>query len=132
MQPVAQLGTRGVTVLLATGDFGVGEGDCKDDSGKVQFLPMFPATCTCGVSSLLCKQHTSAGTIRSPRIRRSYVTSVGGTMNHDPEVAAIFSGGGFSSHFPRPPFQDRAVPTFLENLGSKYTGLYKYVRRGMT
>jgi len=50
----AQLGLRGVSVLVSTGNDGVGEGDCKDASGKVQFVPYFPATCTCGVSSLLC------------------------------------------------------------------------------
>ncbi len=61
-----QLGARGVSVLAGSGDDGVGEGDCKDEDGEVLFLPLFPATCTCGVSSLLCKQYT-----RQPRIRRS-------------------------------------------------------------
>jgi len=49
------------------------------------------------------------------------VTSVGGTTDLDPEVAVAFSGGGFSNHFPRPIYQNGAVPTFL---GSKYEGLY--------
>ncbi|KAH9019197.1 subtilisin-like protein [Lactarius hengduanensis] len=35
----AQLGTRGVSVLFASGDDGVGRGDCT------RFTPMFPATC---------------------------------------------------------------------------------------
>jgi tripeptidyl-peptidase-1 len=43
----AQLGVLGVSVLVASGDDGVGPGDCRDSSGNVQFMPMFPATCTC-------------------------------------------------------------------------------------
>ncbi len=54
-------------------------------------------------------------------------------MGGEPEVAGSFSGGGFSVHFPRPGYQDRAVSTFLQRLGSKYAGLYKCVRsRGLT
>jgi tripeptidyl-peptidase-1 len=64
----ALLGARGVSVLVSSGDDGVGKGDCKskDDPPKVQFVPEFPASCTCGILSLLCKQYT-----RRPRIRRS-------------------------------------------------------------
>ena len=49
-----QLGVRGASVLSASGDNGVGHGDCKDASGKVQFDVIFPASCTCDVSSLSC------------------------------------------------------------------------------
>ncbi len=45
-----------------------------------------------------------------------------------PEVAMPFSGGGFSYHFPRPIYQNRAVFRFLEYLGIEYVGLYKCVR----
>ncbi len=47
----ARLGVRGVSVIFSGGDYGVGRGDCvvNDGSGKVQFLPIFPATCTCSV-----------------------------------------------------------------------------------
>ncbi|KAH9053078.1 peptidase S8/S53 domain-containing protein [Lactarius vividus] len=67
-----QLGARGVSILFASGDDGVGVGNCQDASGRVQFIPKFPATCP-------------------------YVTSVGGTMSSNPEVAAGLSGGGFST-----------------------------------
>ena len=47
----AQLGLRGASVLAASGDDGVGKGNCqfKDSSGNlnVRFLPTFPSTCTC-------------------------------------------------------------------------------------
>ena len=35
------LGARGVTVLVSTGDYGVGYGNCRE------FTPKFPASCTC-------------------------------------------------------------------------------------
>jgi len=55
-----------------------------------------------------------------------FVTSVGGTTDN-PEVAAIFSGGGFSNYFDIPDYQENAVSTFLQNLGDKYNGLYRLV-----
>ena len=45
----AELGLRGVSVLVASGKDGVGEGDCVIVGGVVQFAPEFPASCTCGV-----------------------------------------------------------------------------------
>ncbi|KAH8987037.1 subtilisin-like protein [Lactarius akahatsu] len=106
----AQLGARGVSVLFSSGNDGIGHGDClvQDSSGKsqVQFLPTFPSTCP-------------------------WVTSVGGTMGYNPEIAASLSGGGFSVYFPRPSYQDDAVPTFLLNLGGQYNGLYNPEGRGV-
>ncbi|KAF8263869.1 subtilisin-like protein [Lactarius quietus] len=109
----AQLGARGVSAIFSTGDFGVGQGDCRipHRSGQLvkMFLPIFPATCP-------------------------FVTSVGGTEGgtegKDHEVAASFSGGGFSLFFPRPPYQDNAVPTFLGDLGNKYRSHYNAGGRG--
>ncbi|KAH8995019.1 subtilisin-like protein [Lactarius akahatsu] len=104
----SELGARGVSVIVASGNGGVGQGEnciAKDGSGKVQFSPDFPASCP-------------------------YVTSVGGTTDN-PEVAAELSGGGFSIHFPRPKYQNYDVPVFLEKLGSQYTGLYNAAGRGI-
>ncbi|KAH9000630.1 subtilisin-like protein [Lactarius hatsudake] len=92
----AQLGARGVSVLLPSGDDGVGE-NCKDQSGNVRFIAEFPAS-------------------------RPYLTTVGGTTDYDPEVAAPLSGGGFSDHFPRPVYQDVAVSAFLERQGTHPEG----------
>ena len=44
----AQLGLRGITVLVASGQDGVGAGNCVNAEGDVQFIPEFPSTCTCG------------------------------------------------------------------------------------
>ncbi|KAH9171901.1 subtilisin-like protein [Lactarius sanguifluus] len=87
----AQLGARGVSVLLPPGDEGVGE-NCK---------------------------------------KRPYLTTVGGTTDYDPEVAAPLSGGGFSDHFLRPVYQDVAVSAFLERQGAQYTGHYNPEGRGI-
>jgi tripeptidyl-peptidase-1 len=45
----AQLGLRGTTVFAASGDAGVGVGNCRDSSGNVRFYTTFPASCKCGV-----------------------------------------------------------------------------------
>ncbi|KAH9041308.1 subtilisin-like protein [Lactarius pseudohatsudake] len=101
-----QLGARGVSVLFASGDEGVGGGDCKknDGSGVIIFQPVFPATCP-------------------------WVTSVGGTMKR-PEVVAPLSSGGFSNVFKRPDYQTDAVLGFFEQLGNQYSGLYNASSRG--
>ena len=46
----AQLGVKGVTILVASGWNGVGEeGNCYNATGRRSFVPEFPASCTCGV-----------------------------------------------------------------------------------
>ncbi|KAH9036773.1 subtilisin-like protein [Lactarius deliciosus] len=102
----SMLGALGVSVLIATGDDGVGKGDCVADDGSVRFYSQFPATCP-------------------------YVTAVGGTTNHDPEIAASISGGGFSDHFRRPVYQEQAVTEFLRHLGNQYQGQYNASSRGI-
>ncbi|KAH9169573.1 subtilisin-like protein [Lactarius sanguifluus] len=101
-----QFGARGISILFASGDDGVGVGNCQDASGKVQFNPQFPATCP-------------------------YITSVGGTTELMPEVAAGISGGGFSNYFERPSYQSVVVPAFLQSLGSQYDGMYNPGGRGI-
>ncbi|KAH9027655.1 subtilisin-like protein [Lactarius hengduanensis] len=90
------LGARGVSVLISTGDDGVGKGDCVTEDGSVRFYTRFPATCP-------------------------YVTAVGGTTGLEPEFAASISGGGFSNIFKRPEYQEQAVSTFLQHLGNHAT-----------
>ncbi|KAH8997722.1 peptidase S8/S53 domain-containing protein [Lactarius hatsudake] len=102
----AMLGVRGVSVLVSSGNDGIGEGTCLRDDGTVRFIPRFPGTCP-------------------------YVTVVGGTTDYVPEVGASFSGGGFSDHFERPTYQVEAVPTFLRDLGNRYQGLYNDSGRGL-
>ncbi|KAI9442953.1 peptidase S8/S53 domain-containing protein [Lactarius indigo] len=59
-----------------------------------------------------------------------FVTAVGGTTGY-PEAAAQLSGGGFSNHFPRPPYYKFAVPAFLQQLCGRYYGSYNAQGRGI-
>ncbi|KAH9062381.1 subtilisin-like protein [Lactarius vividus] len=102
----ANLGVRGVSVLQSSGNDGIGKGTCLRDDGTVRFEPTFPGTCP-------------------------YVTVVGGTTDYQPEVAADFSGGGFSDYFQRPSYQEGAVSTFLQHLGNQFQGLYNASGRGI-
>lgn len=51
-------------------------------------------------------------------------------MNHSPEIVALdpvngfSSGGGFSSYFPRPWYQDAVVPPYVASLKGAFAGLY--------
>lgn len=85
----SQLGARGVSVLVASGDSGVG-GICPA-GGPAKFSSAFPAGCP-------------------------WVTTVGGTQ-YVPEVVwdrvGAGSGGGFSEVFGRPSYQNATVNKWL-------------------
>jgi len=118
-QQFAQLGARGVTLLFASGDEGVGaDGFCYTNDGRnaSTFLPEFPGTCP-------------------------YVTTVGATYQFNPEVAAydprfstpFTSGGGFSNYFSRPWYQEFAVNEYLASHDNfpQYKGLFNPSGRGV-
>ncbi|OTB06976.1 hypothetical protein M426DRAFT_54196 [Hypoxylon sp. CI-4A] len=101
-----QLGARGVSVLISSGDMGPGSA-CQTNDGKntTRLLPTFPGACP-------------------------YVTSVGGTVNVAPERAVSFSSGGFSDIFARPEYQQPAVARYLDGIGGTFEGLYNAEGRG--
>lgn len=109
----AQLGARGVSVLFASGDSGVGgSGECFTNDGRnaSTFLPNFPSSCP-------------------------YVTSVGGTYKFNPEVPVFrnrssglyTAGGGLSYYFETPEYQKKALSAYLAETGvaKKYPGLFR-------
>ncbi|KAG9733026.1 subtilisin-like protein, partial [Aureobasidium melanogenum] len=98
-----ELGARGVTIVVASGDYGPGLA-CRGKHGK-RLDPIFPATCP-------------------------YVTSVGGTQSINPELAGIVSSGGFSDVFPRPDWQEKEVENYLDTLGTRLAGMYNSSGRG--
>lgn len=109
----ASLTARGVSILFASGDSGVGAASsCQTNDGlnTTTFLPVFPSTCP-------------------------WVTSVGATMDFAPEVVAeakesyITSGAGFSNYFARPSYQKTAVQGYLKTLGTENAGLYNTTGR---
>jgi len=79
-------GARGITLLASSGDGGVAG---SQPTKCTTFIPTFPAA--------------------SP-----YVTAVGGTRDSGPEVAASFSGGGFSNLWARPSYQTSVVPNYFK------------------
>ncbi|RJE24912.1 Tripeptidyl-peptidase [Aspergillus sclerotialis] len=104
----AQLGARGVSIIFASGDAGVGR-TCVSNDGrnKKQFHTTFPATCP-------------------------FVTAVGATEGAYPEHAAEISQGGFSNYFSRPSYQDAAVGQFLDQLPpGLWDGLFNGRGRGV-
>ncbi len=52
------------------------------------------------------------------------VTTVGATTGIAPEVAASFSGGGFSNVFSQPSYQAAAVSRYLSTLGGENAGRF--------
>ena len=95
-------GSRGVSVIFSSGDSGVGDGNpnpatqqcfSNDGTNKTIFLPQFPASCPLFVMSTTVSPHICSH--RSCCM--DSVTTVGGTQGI-PEIAAPFSGGGFSNY----------------------------------
>lgn len=102
----AQLGARGKTILVASGDSGVGDFcQANDGTNATRFQPQFPGSCP-------------------------FVTTVGGTQGISPETATFFSSGGFSNVWARPAYQDQAVAAYLQKVGSNFTGLFNASGRG--
>lgn len=95
-----QLGARGVSVLVPSGDGGVAGVESNENCDI--FVPTFPSNCP-------------------------FVTSVGATFSY-PESAASFSSGGFSNIFTQPSYQSKAVANYLSLLGTENDG--KYNRSG--
>ncbi|KAF7368588.1 Family S53 protease-like protein [Mycena venus] len=100
------LGARGISVLFASGDGGVRGGhDDESQCNNNTFIPVFPSTCP-------------------------FVTSVGATVNFNPEIAESFSSGGFSNFFPTPSYQSGAVAAYLKSLPSDFPGIFNSSGRG--
>ncbi|KAI0490560.1 subtilisin-like protein [Xylaria cf. heliscus] len=102
---IAQLGSRGVSVIFSSGDSGTGSA-CLSNDGKntTKFQPQYPASCP-------------------------WVTSVGSTRYLN-ETATFFSSGGFSDYWSRPIWQERAVKSYLQKIGDKNEPYYNTRGRG--
>lgn len=86
---MAMAGLRGISILTASGDDGVGS-SCMSNDGqnRTEFASKFPAACP-------------------------YITAVGGTQSLAPEIAWNRSSGGFSKYLPRAWYQQDAIETYL-------------------
>jgi tripeptidyl-peptidase-1 len=94
-------GTRGTSILFASGDGGVSGSQSQSCS---TFIPTFPSGCP-------------------------FLTSVGATQDVA-ETSASFSSGGFSAIFARPSYQTTPVATYLTALGSTNAGKFSTAGRG--
>lgn len=64
----SQLGARGVSVLVASGDSGVGApGDCTTKDGDKKFVEMFPASCPVSYSLICLKLSARRQCFTKPR-----------------------------------------------------------------
>ncbi|KAJ7176986.1 subtilisin-like protein [Mycena filopes] len=103
----AQLAARGVSYILDTGLWGAG--GPFPVANCTPFDAPFPASCP-------------------------FVTAVGGTewtTDDTAEVAWSLSGGGFSSLFPRPKYQDEVVPAYLKAIGASNSSPFNISGRGL-
>ncbi|KAH9072408.1 peptidase S8/S53 domain-containing protein [Lactarius deliciosus] len=107
-----KLGSRRISVVFSGGDWGVGRGDCLVQSKNRQVSVQFLVSCTYGIIYSLFESDTE---------------TVGGTTNDGPDIAAILSRGGLSNYFPRPYYQDIAVPLFLQDVLDIYGGLFRLI-----
>ncbi|PQE08270.1 tripeptidyl-peptidase 1 precursor protein [Rutstroemia sp. NJR-2017a BVV2] len=98
----SQLGARGVSVLVASGDSGVGT-TCVTTGTTKGFTTSFPASCP-------------------------WVTVVGGTTGNSPEKAWTDGGGGFSSVFGQPSYQASAVNKWLTT-DTTHAGVTNYFNK---
>ncbi|KAH9826491.1 Peptidase S8/S53 [Teratosphaeria destructans] len=116
---MAQVGTRGVTLVFSSGNNGP-QGDQPTGTHKAIFEPEFPASCP-------------------------YVLAVGGTTNLVDETAATqstitgaiaklsytASGGGFSNLFPFPDYQQPDQPIYMrDHVPVSYRSLSGYSSNG--
>jgi len=100
------LGTRGISVVFASGDGGVrGNHDTTSVCADNTFMPVFPAACP-------------------------FVTAVGSTQGFGPEKAINFTGGGFSNVFAAPSYQTAAVAGFLKTVPTNFAGTFNKAGRG--
>merc|ERR1711862_186363 len=110
-----KLGTMGVSIFVSSGDDGVANFQARWDASKCAYTPSFPAT--------------------SP-----YVTAVGATqggVNGGPEIACsevtggqITTGGGFSTNFKAPQYQQDAISTYFKTVKTQPVSGYATGGRG--
>lgn len=110
-----KLGVQGVTIVVSSGDDGVANFQARGDPSKCGYNPSFPAS--------------------SP-----YVTAVGATMgaeSNKPEVACtstnggiITTGGGFSTKFSAPKYQQSTIAGYFAGLSSEQQPASGYATSG--
>ncbi|EFW98614.1 alkaline serine protease [Grosmannia clavigera kw1407] len=117
-----KLGLQGTTVVMSSGDSGVGGKVCNGDSGKI-FDPSFAATCpyVLAVGSTEWDRQANATGKEQPYEPLTEVAT-----------ARFASGGGFSNVFGIPDYQRDAVSAYFDQVESSlpFQGYHHYVSDG--
>ena len=110
-----KLGTQGVSIFVSSGDDGAAGSSARNNPLKCAYSPSFPATSV-------------------------YVTAVGATQGPEsgnPEITCssrtggvVTSGGGFSTKFAAPTFQQAAIATYLSTVSPTPQTGYAATGRG--
>jgi len=115
-----KLGLQGTTIVMSSGDSGVGEAVCNGDSGKI-FTVDFASSCPYVLSVGSTEWDAFSGTTPTP----------GKPLN---EIATkrFPSGGGFSNVFGIPGYQRDAVSAYFDQKESSlgFDGYHHYVENG--
>jgi tripeptidyl-peptidase-1 len=111
-----KLGLQGVTVLVSSGDDGVGHGNlCEGKSGKI-FDVDYPSS---------CPYVLSVGSTEWVRFNNS--SPVPGEKLMERATTRFPSGGGFSNVFGIPSYQRTAVDAYFDEVDLGFSGYHHYV-----
>lgn len=116
-----KLALQGSTIVMSSGDSGVGGDICYGDSGKI-FEVDYASS---------CPYVLSVGSTEWDRYDAS-VTPRPGEKLHEVATKRFPSGGGFSNVFSTPSYQRDAVSHYLEEIKGRlnFTGYYDVVTNG--
>lgn len=111
---ILKLGLQGTTVVMSSGDYGVGsyagdfglESGCAGPDGKV-FYPDADATCPYALA------------VGSTQFR---FTGGNATRPHEVATERFASGGGFSNYFDAPPWQVGHIAAYFGEVELNFTG----------
>ncbi|TVY82742.1 Tripeptidyl-peptidase sed1 [Lachnellula suecica] len=116
-----KLALQGTTIVMSSGDSGVGEEFCEGDDGKI-FEVSFAAS---------CPYVLAVGSTEWDRFNNSTTPTPGQKLN---EIATrrFPSGGGFSNVFGIPDYQRDAVSAYFDQVESTlgFSGYHHYVENG--
>jgi len=107
---VQKLGLRGISVVVSSGDDGVGNKQTETSEGLCGYTPQWPAACPY-VTTVGATQGPEEGTGREEVVCSS---------SHNNTF--ITSGGGFSEAYATPAYQKNAVAGFLANASQNSLG----------
>jgi len=93
-----KLGLRGMSVIISSGDDGVANYNARGDASQCGYNPSFPATSPFA---------TAVGATQGPESNSDEVACTSSTGG------LITTGGGFSTIFDRPSYQDKQVTNYL-------------------